>query len=125
MSDWRHNSSGYWSNQGSGNSTQYPDTIDEAGLEDEEAYAETGEGYTYASSQDYQHEDDQQQGYQQGTYRQQDYQQGYNQQQDNQQYHQQQNYQDQHYYQAPDADRGDVTYTPTSHTGASMDVNYR
>jgi hypothetical protein len=112
MSDWRHNSSGYWSNQGSGHEPQYPSTIDEEELEDEQAYAQIGEGYTYASPQDYQVQGDQQQAYwseePQAYYP------------DDQAVY---TSNDQQYYQPPD-DQGEVTYTPTTYTG-SMDVNFR
>jgi hypothetical protein len=117
MSDWRHNSSGYWSNQGSGHAAQYPNTIDEEELEDDQAYADIGGGHTYDSPQAYQHQDDHQ------VYQQQAYwidTQG----QPVHASNQQQYYQDQQYYQPAEADHEDVTYTPTTYTG-SMDVNFR
>ena len=109
MSDWRYNSNVYWSNQGSGHEPQYPSTIDEEVLADEQAYVETAGGYTYALPQHPQPQDDQQQAYwtdEPQTYQAED-----------------QTAYDQQYYQAPD-DQGHVPYTPTTYTG-SMDVNVR
>lgn len=109
MSDWRYNSSGYWSNQGSSHEPQYPSTIGEEVLEDEQAYAEATGEYTYASPQRFQPQDDQQQVYwtdEPQTYQPED-----------------QTAYDQQYYQAPD-DQGNVPYTPTTYTG-SKDVNVR
>ncbi|KAH8907995.1 hypothetical protein BR93DRAFT_937294 [Coniochaeta sp. PMI_546] len=125
MSDWRHNSSGNWSSHGSGHGTQYPNTIEEIEeeeLEDEQAYADTGEYYTTAPEQEYQPQDDQIQYQHQGYWT--DEPQTY-QSQDQTVYmsEDQQYYQYQQYYQHPDTDQGEVPYTPTTHTG-SMDVNF-
>jgi hypothetical protein len=119
MSDWRHNSSGYWSNQGSGHEPRYPSTIDEEVLGDQEDYAQTGEDYTYTTSQDYQAQGDQHQHQQQGYWT--DEPQTYH--TEDQTAYNQQYYQGHQYYQSQD-DQGEVTYTPTTYTG-SMDVNYR
>jgi hypothetical protein len=113
MSD-RHNSSGYWSNEGSGHPTQYPNTINEEELEDEEYYEDTGEQQTYASEESHPQQQYQQQGY--WTDEPQDIQQqGLPVYTPN----------TQPWYEPTDADQGDVIYTPTSYTGASLDVNFR
>lgn len=113
MSDWRHSGPGYWSNQGSGHAPQYPDRVVEEEFEDEQDYADTGEGYTYAPTPDYQSQGDEQQQEAYWTDEPQTYT------SNSQQY-----YQDQPYYQPLDGDQGEVTYTPTTYTG-SMDVNFR
>lgn len=122
MSDWRHNSSGHWSNQGSGYQGQYPNSITEEELADDGEYYEGEETYTTAPQQEYQEGE--------WTAEPQNFQYNYAPYQTQSPTafvaDDQQEYQPEEYYPPPgDGQGGEGIRSPTTYTDASLDVNFR